>query len=176
MFPSDEQLLPLIQGMAAGEKTALRSFIEQVSPMLHGVHLRATGQSVAAAVLTERSIEELWRTAPLYDGHCGRPGVWILAVARFHAVEFVDRRRGKEDRLKSTPDANVLLQSSPGTAPDPVALAALQSMDSSERDFLVQLWHRGLPGGAKGDEARGRLSELLPRWASVLSGGANDGA
>lgn len=175
-MPADDlQLLPLIEAMARGDRVALRSFIELVGPMIHAAHLRATGQSVAAAVLTERSLEELWRSAPLYDAHYGQPGAWVMAVARLHAVDFVAARRGKEGRLKSSTDV-ASSHSGPGGAEsvspsDEVAAAALAGMDSAEREFLVDLWHRGIPGGSAGADARARLTELLPAWAERLAEG-----
>ena len=173
MFFTDDQLLPLIEGMASGDKAAFRSFVEQVGPVLHGVHLRSTGQSVAAVVLTERSLEELWRNAPLYDAHYGSPRAWVLAVARMHSVEFVARRRGKSERLKSIPDAESLLSGTAADASDPEAAAALDGLLPEDGEFLVDLWHRGIPGGTAGESARGRLTELLPRWAALLARGAD---
>jgi DNA-directed RNA polymerase specialized sigma24 family protein len=171
----DQQLLPLIEAMACGDRVALRSFIEHVGPMIHAAHLRATGQSVAAAVLTERSLEDLWRSSPLYDAHYGQPGTWVMAVARLHAVDFVAPRRGKEGRLKSSTDV-ASFPPGPGGAesvspPDPAAAAALAGLDPTHREFLVDLWHRGIPGGSAGADARARLTELLPAWAELLAEG-----
>ena len=59
MFPSDDELRPLIEGMGQGKTTALADFVEIVGPHVYGIHLRATGQTVAAAVLTERTFAEL---------------------------------------------------------------------------------------------------------------------
>ena len=109
MFPGDDELRPLIEGMGQGETTALADFVEIVGPYVYGIHLRATGQTVAAAVLTERTFAELWRTAPLYDRQFGTPSDWILAVARGMSVDHLARRRGKESRLKSRPDAAAIL-------------------------------------------------------------------
>ncbi len=170
MLPTDHDLLPLILAMASGDRTSLRSFIERAGPVIHAAQLRATGQSVAAAVLTERTLEELWRSAPLYDAQYGSPRAWILAVARLQAVDFVAARRGKSERLKSSTDVS----GDPGnssTPSDPTAALALAGLDQSDREFLVDLWHQGISGGAAGAEARVRLTALLPRWAKLLSEG-----
>jgi len=174
VLPSDEQLLPLIEGMARGDRSALRSFVEQVSPAIHAAHLRSTGQSVAAAVLTERSLEDLWRSAPLYDAHYGRPRAWAMAVARLHAVEFVAARRGKAARLKSTTDTSGAQagEDAPVSVSDPAASLALAGLVPEDREFLVNLWHRGMPGGSAGAEARSRLTSLLPRWSALLAEGS----
>lgn len=167
MLPADETLLPLIQGMAEGDLDSLREFMEHVSGALHGAHLRATGQSVAAAVLTERSLEELWRTAPLYDPHYGAPRSWVMAVARLDAIAHVAKRRGREDRLKSRPDAAGQLAAGEGCC-DPGARAALDKLDAADRQLLEDLWHKGVPGGSAGEELRAGLSRLLPLWADLL--------
>jgi DNA-directed RNA polymerase specialized sigma24 family protein len=170
VFPADHELLPLIQAMASGDRTSLRSFIEQAGPVIHAAQLQATGQSVAAAVLTERTLEEIWRSAPLYDAQYGSPRAWVLAVARLQAVDFVGARRGKSERLKSSTDVSGDLgnRSDPS---DPTAARALAGLDQSDRQFLVDLWHRGVSGGAAGAEERVRLTGLLPRWAELLSEG-----
>jgi DNA-directed RNA polymerase specialized sigma24 family protein len=170
VLPTDQELLPLIQAMASGDRTSLRSFIEQAGPVIHAAQLRATGQSVAAVVLTERTLEEVWRSAPLYDAQYGSPRAWILAIARLQAVDFVAGRRGKSERLKSSADVSgepVDLS----TPSDPPAAEALAGLGESDREFLVDLWHRGVSGGASGAEARVRLTGLLPRWAELLSEG-----
>lgn len=170
MLPADEDLLPLILAMASGDRTSLRSFIEQAGPVIHAAQLRATGQSVAAAVLTERTLEELWRSAPLYDAQYGTPRAWILAVARLQAVEFVAARRGKAERLRSSPDVDAEVVD-PLPPSDRAAAKALSGLGQSDREFLVDLWHQGISGGAVGAEDRDRLTGLLPRWADLLSEG-----
>ena len=157
--------------MASGDRTSLRSFIEQAGPVIHAAQLRATGQSVAAAVLTERTLEELWRSAPLYDAQYGTPRAWMLAVARLQAVDFVAARRGKSERLRSRTDVSDE-GADPSTSSDPIAASALTALGQSDREFLVDLWHEGISGGNSGAEARARLTDLLPRWAELLSEGS----
>jgi DNA-directed RNA polymerase specialized sigma24 family protein len=170
VLSTDEDLFPLILAMASGDRTSLRAFIEQAGPVIHAAQLRATGQSVAAAVLTERTLEELWRSAPLYDAQYGSPRAWILAVARLQAVDFVAARRGKSALLKSSSDVSGE-PNDLSTPSDPAAALALAGLGQSDREFLVDLWHRGISGGTSGAEARARLTELLPLWAELLSEG-----
>ena len=149
MFPSDHELQPLIDAMATGDDRGLRDFIDLVGPFVYGTHLRSTGQTVAAAVLTERTFAELWRSAPLYDRQFGGPRDWIMAVARLKSVDHLGRRRGNEKRLKSTSDAEEFLESygADGLESElalPETAQALQSLSPEDRQFLVEVWRAGL--------------------------------
>lgn len=170
MFPGDDELQPLIEGMGQGEATALADFVEIVGPHVYGIHLRATGQTVAAAVLTERTFAELWRTAPLYDRQFGTPSDWILAVARGMSVDHLARRRGKESKLKSRPDAAAILAAVDAGPARPAAAAALDGLDAEDRAFLVDAWRAGLPVTADPVAAEARFGELLRGLVRSLRG------
>lgn len=162
MFPGDDELRPLIEGMGQGKEAALADFVEIVGPYVYGIHLRATGQTVAGAVLTERTFAELWRTAPLYDRQFGTPTDWILAVARGMSVDHLSRRRGKESKLKSRPDAAAILSAAADAGPArPAVAAALDGLDAEDRAFLVDVWRAGLPVTDDPAGAESRFGDLL---------------
>jgi RNA polymerase sigma-70 factor, ECF subfamily len=161
VFPTDEQLLPLIERMAAGDGEAVLPFVELVGPWVHAAELRLCGTTVAATVMTEDVLTELWRTAPLYDHHLGQPKTWIMAVSRAHGATWVERRRGKEKRLKSRADAGELLKDVEGGA-DPVTVAALERIDPEQRRILRAAWYAERP-------AQGLVAQALPALAEALA-------
>jgi len=167
MVPSDSEQLPLVEAMGRGDADALQLFIERVGPWVHAAQLRLTGTTVAAAVLTEDTLTELWATSPCYDRHFGPPMTWALAVARAHGMAWVDKRRGKEKRLKSKPDAVDLLQDC-GEA-DPRARAALDALSAEDQALLEEAWTQGLPGGEQGAARRARFDLALRELARVLA-------
>ncbi len=145
MVPSDETLLPLIEAMASGDASVLPQFIEQVGPWVHAAAVRTTRSTVAAGVLLEAVLTEVWRTAPLYDRHQGRPMTWVLAVTRTHGAEWLERRRGKASRLKTRPDVSEVLPRDDEGA-DPHVAAALRRVGPEATAVLRRAWYGDPPG------------------------------
>jgi DNA-directed RNA polymerase specialized sigma24 family protein len=161
----DQTLLPLIEAMATGDATVLPRFIEETGPWIHGAALRTTRSTVAAGVLVEAVLSELWRTAPLYDRHQGRPGTWILAVARAHGADWLEKRRGKASRLKTRPDATEVLPDGDEGA-HPQALAAMRAVGPEHAAVLRRAWF----GDPPGSEASSVSPDLLRRSVTALAG------
>ncbi len=164
MVPSDETLLPLIEAMATGDASALPAFIEQTGPWVHAAALRSTRSTVAAGVLTEQVLAECWRTAPMYDRHLGPPMTWVLAVAKGHLAGWLEKRRGKANKLKTRPDAAEVLPDSDEGA-DPVVVAALERLGPDDAALLRRAWYGDPPGG----EAAPIAPELLRRAVTSLA-------
>lgn len=168
--PTDAELLPLIEAMGAGDQAALLRFVEMVGPWIYSLQLRITGTTVAAAVLVEESLGRLWSDAPLYDRHFGRPMAWVMAVARAEGMAWADRRRGKEARRRSQPDAHAVLDpASPGA--EPQIVAAVASLSGEHQAALRTAFFEGVPGGSTGADARARLADALPALAAALKEG-----
>lgn len=164
MVPSDETLLPLIEAMAGGDRSVLPRFIELVGPWIHSAALRTTRSTVAAGVLVEQVLTEVWRTAPLYDRHLGRPMTWILAVARAHGADWLEKRRGKASRLKTRSDvAAVLLDSDDGAWP--AVVQALGRSGAEDAAILRRAWYGDPPGSDELPPA----GELLRRAVTSLA-------
>jgi len=165
--PSNQVLEPLIEAMGTGDRAALEAFVELVAPWIHGAQLRLSGNTVAAAYLVEETLKELWRTAPLYDPHWGPSMTWTLAVTRSVGVAWLDKRRGKEGRLRSKSDAaEVLLPD--GTGADPRASAALGALEPDDREALREAWFQGSPGGQRGQPRRDAVDRALRAFARAL--------
>jgi len=167
--PSDTDLLPLIEAMARGDRAALEPFIGLVGPWIHGLQLHITGTTVAAAVLVEETLARVWSDAPLYDHHFGAPMAWVMAVARAEGMSYVEKRRGREARLKSRPDAHTVLDPDADGA-DPRVVAAFERLGEGQADLLRKAFLEGAPGGTKGAQDRESLAEALPALAEALKG------
>ena len=161
---NDDELLPLVRSMAAGDASVVPAFVERVGPRVHAAALRITRSTVAAGVLTEQVLSECWRTAPFYDRHMGPPLTWILAVTRAHGQEWLERRRGKAGRLKTRPDAGEVLTDGEAGA-DAEVLAALARVGDEDARVLRRVWYGDPPGS---DELP-PSAELLRRAVTALA-------
>ncbi|MCP4867470.1 MAG: hypothetical protein GY898_01975 [Proteobacteria bacterium] len=165
--PGNDVLGPLIESMGTGDEEALQEFVTLVAPWIHGAQLRLSGNTVAAAYLVEETLKELWKTAPLYDPHWGPPMTWTMAVARLIGMEWLEKRRGKEHRLKSKRDADEVLLPY-GTNADTAADAAMKSLDEAHVEALREAWFEGLPGGSQGQTKRDATDAGLAALARAL--------
>jgi RNA polymerase sigma-70 factor (ECF subfamily) len=166
--PDDAALAGVLRRMAEGDRDALRRFVQELGPWIHGALLRLCGSSVAAAVLLEDSLAEIWTLSPLYDRHLGSPSAWAMAVAREKGLAWRDKRRGREGRLKTRNDTDPLLPAGPAAT---VAARALGGLDESRRERLRHAWFEGVTGASGGAAAaeRSALAEDLRAWAAGLT-------
>ena len=132
--PTDAELLPHIEAMASGDPQGLLAFHAGAGPWALAAIEAIVGPGEAAHALLEAVFLDLWREAPHYDRHFGRPLMWALAAAREAAVASLDRhQRGALDG-EMTLDAG-----------------ALDRLDPGARDALIRSWKGVLPtpdGGA----------------------------
>jgi len=76
----------LIQGAKAGNRAALKSLLEQVSPVIRQWALARTGEAELAADLTQEVLILLVRNLPSFRGE-SRFLSWVFAVTRNQAIE-----------------------------------------------------------------------------------------
>jgi len=97
-LPTDAELLPHVEAMAAGDADGLVAFHAAVGPWALSAIEAIVGPGAAAHAVLEDVFLGLWREAAHYDRHFGRPFLWALAAAREAAVDSLDRsRRGALD-------------------------------------------------------------------------------
>ncbi len=161
-LPDNDVLRALIARMATGDRDALAAFVDAVGPWIHAAHRRFTKNAVSAANLLERTVDEVWRQAPLYDRYLGEPLGWVLFLARHEGLSWAESRRNMKN--KATEDD----RGPRGPAPDTAAARAMATMDADARDLLVRGWHEVLPGGVQGEAERIRLDEALLAFADAL--------
>lgn len=103
-------LAELLARVSQGDQTAFKDVYERTSAKLYGVILRIVkGPELANDVLQD-SYLRIWQKASTYDPASGRPMTWMIAIARYAAIDLV-RKRGK--------NAQHIEIELPGTAEDP---------------------------------------------------------
>lgn len=133
-LPSDEQQIALMGRLADGDATALGELATLTGPWLVAALRRMVDDQEVVDTLTERVFLEVWQMAPLWDRHVGRPLLWVLAIGRAFALEWLDDRRRR--RL---PGPGSERPADPGRdASSPVGACLAQ--DPAGRDILEAAW------------------------------------
>jgi RNA polymerase sigma-70 factor (ECF subfamily) len=128
MHEADELAL-LLTRCAAGERGALRTLYERTAPAVFARLLRLVrDRSLAEEVLQETYVA-VWRHAARYDRNAGAPMTWIAAIARYRALDVIQKRR---------PDLSLEESGLAETAADPAASPLEAALASAERRALAR--------------------------------------
>ncbi len=133
-LPSDEQQVALMARIADGDSAALGEFASLTGPWLVAALRRMVEDPEVVDTMTERVFMEVWQMAPLWDRHVGRPLLWVLAMGRAIALEWLDDRRRRRQ-----PGPGSERPSNPGHD-DTSAVGACLAQDPAGRDVLEAAW------------------------------------
>jgi RNA polymerase sigma-70 factor (ECF subfamily) len=84
--------MDLIGRMAAGDETALGTFYDRWSTLVHSVALQVLSDADDAEEVVEETFWQVWRQAGRYEGGRGAVSTWLAMIARSRAL---DRRRAR---------------------------------------------------------------------------------
>ena len=85
-------LADLLVRVSAGDRIAFQTVYERTSAKLYGVVLRIVrGREVADEVLQDAYLR-IWQNASSYVPSSGRPMTWMIAIARYAAIDVVRKR------------------------------------------------------------------------------------
>ena len=169
-LPDNDELTALIERIGAGDREAFGSLFDAVGPWVHAALLRMLRDEEAAELLTRRTLVEIWKVAPLWDQHVGRPLLWALATARNLGVQWLDGERRRHAEGPATTPPTELERSEARSEPSQVgqALAAL----GDGRDALEAAWFRHpLEADGVKDVDPSVYGPALRDFARVLAGG-----
>lgn len=89
---SDEMLL---EGIAAGERTAMHVLYARHNVRVFRFILRIVGDASVAEDLVSQVFLDVWRTAGQFEGR-SQVSTWMLAIARFKALTALRNRRHED--------------------------------------------------------------------------------
>jgi RNA polymerase sigma-70 factor (ECF subfamily) len=87
------QELELMRRIVAREQTALAELYDLVAPMVYGMAMRVLNNSVLAEEVTQDTFMKVWRQADRWDPERGKLITWILTIARFTAIDSLQREQ-----------------------------------------------------------------------------------
>lgn len=92
---TDQELMDLLDRIAAQDEPALRSLYERTSSRLYGLALRILGHKDWAEDVLQETYLQIWKTASGYRCTLSPPLAWMGLVVRSRALDFLRRRRAE---------------------------------------------------------------------------------
>jgi RNA polymerase sigma factor (sigma-70 family) len=97
----DRQLVEhLLHRVRAGDDLALARIYDDYSATVYGLALHITGNRRAAEEITQDSFVRLWEQPDLYDPARGGLRLWLAAMARRRAVDWLRRSGRQHERVE----------------------------------------------------------------------------
>ena len=150
----DNQLIALIDRVAARDELAFKALYDQTSSKLYGLAVRVVGTREWAEDVLQEAFLHIWRAAADYRGHLSPPMAWMGLIVRSRALDFLRRRAA--ERSQVTQELDERLESTlEGNAPNPMdtALASQQAwalhqcltrLDNQQREVVSLAYLRDL--------------------------------
>ncbi len=88
-----EQLSRLLQATARGDQLAFAELYRATSSHLYGLLLRMLKRRDWAEEALQDCFIKIWQKAESFDGEKGSPLTWMLAVARYRALDLLRMKR-----------------------------------------------------------------------------------
>jgi RNA polymerase sigma-70 factor (ECF subfamily) len=112
-LPPEIELALLVQRCAARDVAAFRLLYDKTSPIVYARLLRMLRRrSVAEAALQEAYVRA-WERAAQFEVGRGRPLAWLMAIARYCAIDFM-----RHEGMTLVPDDEVTEVPAEDSAPD----------------------------------------------------------
>ena len=115
--PATNDLAPLLQAIASGDRVAFETLYRAASPRLLGICMRVLGNRDDAEDVLQEVFVSIWHKARQFDSHRASAMAWLAMIARNRAI----------DRLRQRPDGlHGAIEDQPELAdhgPSPVALS-----------------------------------------------------
>jgi RNA polymerase sigma factor (sigma-70 family) len=180
---TDESDRSLARRFLAGDPVALRELWEADGRTVYGFALRCLRSHHDAEDVTQQVFVRAWRLRATYDPAKGRPGAWLMGIARRQVADRLTARARDTDVMSRAARAGVDLAGSHGHqrgVPDRVVEAVvvadeLNRLPPQQRTvlrlaFFDDLTHQqiatltGLPLGTVKSHLRRGLERLRRRW------------
>ena len=134
---ASRDLVPLLTGIAAGDRSALAALYQRTSAKLYGICVRLLPSEADAQDVLQDVYLTVWRKAGLYDQAKASPITWLAVMTRNKAIDRLRGRKFDTDPLDAANDV---------AADDPSAFDIVEQ--SQERERLAHCLEELDPGHA----------------------------
>ncbi|HEX4772443.1 MAG TPA: sigma-70 family RNA polymerase sigma factor [Bryobacteraceae bacterium] len=185
MVPANSPESELIERIKRREPEGLTAVYDRYATAAYSVFLRITRDAAVAEDLLQELFFRIWNRSRHFDETKGALGVWILAIARNMAIDYVRSAQARfSSRLLPLGDINPLFLSSrskevEGVIDRGAVKAALSGLNANEKRVLEMAYFDGLTQteiAAKLDEPLGTVKSwtrsALGRLRSAMKAGA----
>ncbi len=88
----------LLQAAGRGDRDAFAQLFDDVSPLVYGLVLRVVRDPSLAEDVSQETLVEVWRRAPLFDAQRGSARSFVARIAHARAVDRVRAEQAHRDR------------------------------------------------------------------------------
>lgn len=131
----DQELVSLVQQIAAGDQSALAALYDTTNRLIYGLVLRVLNDISSAEEVLLDVYTQVWRQAASYDTSRGTPLAWLTTIARSRAIDRL--RSGWQDQQRKEPLES--LGEAPATAASPEEMTVASERQRFVRSALDQL-------------------------------------
>jgi RNA polymerase sigma-70 factor (ECF subfamily) len=147
----DQDLISLVEQVAAGDQAALATLYDTTNRLVYGLILRVLGDTSSAEEVLLDVYTQVWRQAASYDAGRGTPLAWLTTIARSRAIDRL--RSGWQDQQRK--ESLETLGDAPADAANPeettvaserqrLVRAALAALSPEQREVIELAYYSGL--------------------------------
>jgi RNA polymerase sigma-70 factor (ECF subfamily) len=147
----DQDLISLVEQVAAGDQAALATLYDTTNRLVYGLILRVLGDVSSAEEVLLDVYTQVWRQAASYDAGRGTPLAWLTTIARSRAIDRL--RSGWQDQQRK--ESLETLGDAPADAANPeettvaserqrLVRAALETLSPEQREVIELAYYSGL--------------------------------
>lgn len=101
---ASRELVPLLSGIASGDRSALAMLYQRTSAKLYGICARLLPSEADAQDVLQDVYLTVWRKAALYDESKASPVTWLAVMARNKAIDRLRARNLGTEPLEAAND------------------------------------------------------------------------
>ena len=147
----DQDLISLVEQVAAGDQAALATLYDTTNRLVYGLILRVLGDISSAEEVLLDVYTQVWRQAASYDTGRGTPLAWLTTIARSRAIDRL--RSGWQDQQRK--ESLETLGDAPAATASPEEMtvaserqrlvrAALDALSPEQREVIELAYYSGL--------------------------------
>ena len=147
----DQDLISLVEQVAAGDQAALATLYDTTNRLVYGLILRVLSDTSSAEEVLLDVYTQVWRQAASYDTTRGTPLAWLTTIARSRAIDRL--RSGWQDQQRKEPletlgdavaDAANPEETTVASERQRLVRAALAELSPEQREVIELAYYSGL--------------------------------
>lgn len=147
----DQDLISLVEQVAAGDQAALATLYDTTNRLVYGLILRVLGDVSSAEEVLLDVYTQVWRQAASYDAGRGTPLAWLTTIARSRAIDRL--RSGWQDQQRKESLETLGDAASAAANPEETTVAserqrlvraALEKLSPEQREVIELAYYSGL--------------------------------
>ncbi|MGH9853312.1 MAG: sigma-70 family RNA polymerase sigma factor [Blastocatellia bacterium] len=147
----DQDLISLVEQVAAGDQAALATLYDTTNRLVYGLILRVLSDTSSAEEVLLDVYTQVWRQAASYDTGRGTPLAWLTTIARSRAIDRL--RSGWQDQQRKEPletlgdavaDTANPEETTAAAERQRLVRAALDTLSPEQREVIELAYYSGL--------------------------------